>query len=82
MLESVLYKGTSKTPLLFYLVLRLHQVHMRGELILHLIQIVGTRMIEAGIDDISRGNMVEAEVEEIILPSTQAKFGFMEAVGI
>ena len=55
---------------------------MRGELILHLIHIVGTRMIDAGIDGISRGNMVEAEVEEIIIPSTQAKFGFMEAVGI
>ena len=54
--ESVLYKGTLKSPLLFELVLRLHQVQMRGELILHVIHIAGTHMIEAGIDCLSRGD--------------------------
>ena len=43
--ESVLYKGSSKIPLLFDLVLRLQQIHMRCEFILHVIHIYGTRMI-------------------------------------
>ena len=54
--ESLLYKGKSKTPLLFDIILRLHQVQMRGELILHVIHISGTQMIEAGIDGLFRGN--------------------------
>ena len=53
--ESVFYKEKSKSPLLFEIVLLLHQVNMRGELILHIIHITGTRMIEARIDDIYRG---------------------------
>ena len=51
-LESEFYKGTSKIPLLFEIVLRLHRVHMRGDLILHVVHIAGTRMIEAIIDGI------------------------------
>ena len=46
--ESVFYKGTSERPFLFELVLRLHQ--MRGEIVLYVILIVGTRMIEIEID--------------------------------
>ena len=40
--ESLFCKETSKSPLLFELVLGLHQVHIRGELALHVIQIAGT----------------------------------------
>ena len=40
--ESVFYKGTSKIHLLFELFLRLHQVHMMGEMIFHVIHITGT----------------------------------------
>ena len=54
--ESLFYKVTLKKPLMFELVLRLHQVYMRGELILHVIHITCTQMIEAGIDGLSRGN--------------------------
>ena len=54
--KSVFYKETSKIPLLFELVLRLHQVQMRGELILHVIHIKGTIIIEAGIYGFSSGN--------------------------
>ena len=54
--ERIFNKGTSKSPLLFEIVLRLHQVQMRGEMILHAIHITGTRMIEAGIDGIYRGD--------------------------
>ena len=53
---NAFYRNTSKIPLLFELVLRLHQVQMRGYLILHVVNTVGTIIIEAGIDGISRGN--------------------------
>ena len=55
MFERVFYKGASKITLLFEIVLRLHQVQIIGELILHVIHIAGTQMIEARIDVISRG---------------------------
>ena len=55
-LESIFYNETSKPPLLFEIVLRLKQVQMRGELILHDIKIAGTRTIEVGIERLSRGN--------------------------
>ena len=54
--ESMFYKGTLKITLFFGIVLHFHQVQMKGELILHIIHIVGTHMIEAGIDGLSRGN--------------------------
>ena len=54
--ESVFYKGISNIPLLFELVPRLHRVQMKGEFILHVVHIVGTRMIESGIDGLYRGN--------------------------
>ena len=37
--ESVFYKGTSNRPLLFEIVLCLHQVQMEGELIFHIVHI-------------------------------------------
>ena len=43
--KSVFYKGVSKTPLLFELVIGLHQVHTRGEFILHVVHIAETIMI-------------------------------------
>ena len=41
---------------MFELVLRLHQLHMRRYLILHVVHIAGTIIIESGIYGISRGN--------------------------
>ena len=54
--ESVFYKGNSKRPLLFELLIRLHQVQMKVELIPHILHIAGTSMVEVGIDGIYRGN--------------------------
>ena len=54
--ESVLYKGTSKPPLLFEIALHLNQVQTKGELVLHIIHIAGIWMIDAGIDGQHRGN--------------------------
>ena len=52
--ESVYYKGTLNSPLLFDIVLRLHRVQMKGGLILNVIHIAGKRIIEAGIDGLTR----------------------------
>ena len=54
--ESVYYKGESKIPLLFDIVLLLQQVQIRGYLILHAVNIFGKRMVEAGIDGLLRLN--------------------------
>ena len=54
--ESVFYKGTSKIPLLFELVIRLHQVHTRRYLIHHVVHIVGKIIIESGIYGLARRN--------------------------
>ena len=43
--ESVFYKWYIKRLLIFEIVLRLHQVHMRGDMVLHIFHISGTRMI-------------------------------------
>ena len=43
--ESVFYKWYIKILLIFEIVLRLHQVHMRGDMVLHIFHISGTRMI-------------------------------------
>ena len=63
--ESLFYKVTFKKPLMFELVLRLHQVYMRGELILHVIHITCTQMIEAGIDGLSRENILRGVMRGI-----------------
>ena len=54
--ESVFYKGKSKRPLMFGIVLRLHQVQMRGYLILHVVNTIEIRMTEKLIYGIPRGN--------------------------
>ena len=50
------YKETSTSRLLNELVLRLRKLQMKGDLILHVIHVAGTRMIESGIDGLSRGD--------------------------
>jgi hypothetical protein len=53
--ESAFYKGTSTSPRLFDLVLRLWCLQMSGDIALHVIHIAGTRMIAEGTDGLSRG---------------------------
>ena len=55
--EYAYYKGNSSKKLLFGLIVRLYKLSMYGELILHVIWIPGTRMIECGIDGLSRGTI-------------------------
>ena len=54
--DSIYYKGSLKSPLVFEVVLRLHQVQIKGHLILHVIHVTGTSMVEAGIGGLSRRN--------------------------
>ena len=53
--EYAYYKGISSSRMLFNLVLRLWKLEMSEEFLLHVIHIVGTRMIESGVDALSRG---------------------------
>jgi hypothetical protein len=57
--EGTYYKGMSSSKKLFDLMLRLQKAQAEGSLILHVIHIAGTRMKEAGIDGLSRGDMLE-----------------------
>jgi len=54
--ERAYFKGTSKSRRLFELVLELRKLEMMGTFKLHLIHVAGTRMIESGIDGLSRGD--------------------------
>ena len=57
--ESAFYRGTSASPKLFDLVLRLRKLEMASQFKLHLLHVPGTRMIEQGTDGLSRGNLTE-----------------------
>jgi hypothetical protein len=53
--EAVYCKGNSSSKPLFELVLRLRQLEMRGNLIMHMVHVAGTRMQAEGADRSSRG---------------------------
>ena len=53
--EKSFYKGRSSSPELDAMVLELRLIAMRGNFILHLVHVAGTRMIAFGIDGLSRG---------------------------
>lgn len=57
--ERCYYNGTSSSPQLFETTLRLHEVEIAGNLIVHVVHVAGTRMKAAGIDGLSRGDMLE-----------------------
>ena len=54
--ERAFFRGTSSSRFLFELVLRLKLLESKGDCILHLIHVAGTRMIESGVDGLSRGD--------------------------
>ena len=49
-------KGTSNIPLLFETVLQVHEIQTERRLIIHVLHISVTRIIEAGIDGLSKDN--------------------------
>lgn len=54
--EAAYFKGTSSSEQLFYLVLRMRQLQMSYDCLIHLVHIAGTRMIWQGTDGLSRGD--------------------------
>jgi len=54
--ERAFWKGASSSEKLDALVIRLRQLEMRTEMMLHLIHVSGKRMIDSGVDGISRGD--------------------------
>jgi hypothetical protein len=57
--ELVFHNGTSSSPLLFELALRLHTLEMRGDFQFHMVHVAGTRMIAQGSEGISQGCLSE-----------------------
>jgi hypothetical protein len=57
--EAVFFKGNSSSRSLFDLMLRLRHIEMKGELVLHVVHVAGTRMIEEGADGGSRGDLTQ-----------------------
>jgi hypothetical protein len=54
--EAAFWKGTSSSPRLFELVLRLKELEMKYDLTLHIIHVSGKRMIAEGTDGLSRAD--------------------------
>jgi hypothetical protein len=78
------FKGTSNSPLLFELVLRLRTPEMKGDLLIHLIWVAGTRMIEQGTDGLSRGDLSNGVMagDTIVLHVPLNKDAFSRSAGL
>ena len=57
--EAIAHKGSSSSPILFDLVVRLYKLSMKYECSLQFVHVAGTRMIHQGTDGLSRGDMLE-----------------------
>jgi hypothetical protein len=53
--EGSYYRGTVASQSLFELVVELYILQMKYDIILHVVWIAGTRIIQQGTDDLSRG---------------------------
>jgi len=56
-LERAYYKGYSASPALYAMVEELRARTLQGNFILRIVHVAGTRMIETGIDGLSRGDL-------------------------
>ena len=54
MAENSFYKGTSSRETLFNLILKLRTLELEGDIILHMIHVLGKWMIDSGVDTLSR----------------------------
>jgi hypothetical protein len=55
--EQAFYNGTSTSPTLFELVLRLQNLQMNQRLLVHFVHVAGTRIMAQGTDGLSQGSM-------------------------
>ena len=56
-LERAFYKGYSSSPALYEMVEDLRALSIQGSFILRIVHVAGTRMIDLGIDGLSRGEL-------------------------
>lgn len=70
--EGTFYKGHSTSEKICDVILRIRLVQQRSSCILHVIHVAGTRMKEAGIDGLSRGDLMEG-----MLKSGEAPWRFL-----
>ena len=57
--EGTFYKGHSTSVKLCDIILRLRQAQRKSGAVVHVVHVAGTRMKEAGIDGLSRGDLLE-----------------------
>ena len=55
--ESIFYKGSAKVSMLHDLVVELRKIELEKKLIIHVIWCSGKRMIQIGVDGLSRGDI-------------------------
>ena len=61
--EAIAAKGSSSSPKLFDLVVRLFKLNMIAKCKIQFIHVAGTRMIAQGTDGLSRGNLLEGVMQ-------------------
>jgi hypothetical protein len=79
MAEGAFWKGTSQSPKLCALVLRLRKLEMRTGMILHIIHVSGKRMIATGVDGLSRGDhssgVMQGGVSDVLCAHPPVRLG-------
>ena len=61
--EAVIHKGSSSSPLLYELVVRLYKLSSSFLCSVQVIHVAGTRMVSHGTDGLSRGDMLEGVLQ-------------------
>ena len=67
--EAAFWKGSSKSPKLFELVLRLKLLEVEADLIIHVVHVAGKRMIAQGTDGLSRGDKSTGVMQRVSMES-------------
>jgi hypothetical protein len=69
--ERAYYKGLSSSKDLFEIILKIRLLAIKFQFLLHLPHIAGTRMIQSGVDGLSRGEILlgqlQTPVEELMI---------------
>ena len=63
--EATFFRGSSKSKLLFELILELRELKMKFKTRIHFVHVAETRMIAQGSDGLSRGNILEGVMKGI-----------------
>jgi hypothetical protein len=63
---SAYYRGTSTSKTLHEMIVELRMLSLKGNFMLHLFHVAGTRMIQSGVDALSRGELHISSLEKAI----------------